>query len=87
MRNDEELVYWRGVVGTWGKATDDISNIVTWFPGFKRLEHLEKHGKEAADTLPGHRCRDERESTRIRGRAAKRWRLVLTHAIEKAYEL
>ncbi|CAM9230500.1 unnamed protein product, partial [Ascophyllum nodosum] len=90
LRNDPELVFWRGVDGAWSKAAARAYD-VSWnklhlpnFPGIERiLKTKRRYIQEAKDVKLGKRRRKQLER---KSRAAGRWAYVLKWVLRVAYE-
>ena len=90
LRNDPELVFWRGVDGAWSKAAARAYD-VSWnklhlpnFPGIERiLKTKRRYIQEAKDVKLGKRRREQLER---KSRAAGRWAYVLKWVLRVAYE-
>lgn len=83
MKNDVELLYWQEVVHRWRKASQE-AKMISWFPGFEKMKRLEQKGCQAK--LGNHKDEAHREAVEKRGKANKRWHLVLSFVISTRLE-
>ena len=89
LRNDPELVFWRGVHETWTRASAK-AKAVSWdrlhlpsFPGIERLEEIAQEGVEASINSMKNL---QLEKKAKKGRAAGRWAFALKLILRVAYE-
>ena len=92
LRNDPELVFWRGVSEAWTRASAK-AEAVSWerlhlpsFPGIERLEKIAQEAIEASYSSPLKNSQQLLEKKAKKGRAAGRWAFALKHFLRVAYE-